>query len=185
MNYPGSVSELGIFWRSEEFHLSQLRKISVEEEISEVLHHDRYPLLWPPTVDKGYQGAVEILRIIYPKIAPRGGCTTVQELQNNQKYLRTGVLWRTILAGCVVYGTLWVRSISGLKIFMILSRECVSVWKIGMSSSTRFVKPMVGYIIIYIYKLYIFGTAWMRLFSKRQRKGVVYRKSTENVAGAS
>lgn len=83
-HYPGSKLDIDIFRINEDFHMTQLEKLS-----SELGMNDNGPLLsvyktlWAVLCDKGYQGAAEFLRAITPhKILPGQSLTNQQKEEN-------------------------------------------------------------------------------------------------------
>ena len=66
-HYPGSVSDLEIIQRMQEWHKQRSRKKGSDNYLSDTgLYYDRYPNRWAVLADKGYQGLLEFLRAILP-----------------------------------------------------------------------------------------------------------------------
>ena len=80
----GSTSDFTIFTQRLELHQSFLKKTENEN-----LHEDHgegsqnYPKMWAVLVDKGYQGAMSLLRAIHPKKKPAGGELSREDVERN------------------------------------------------------------------------------------------------------
>jgi hypothetical protein len=80
----GSTSDFTMFTQRLELHQSFLKK-SENENLRED-HGEgsqNYPNMWGVLVDKGYQGAMSILRAIHPKKKPKGGELTREDVERN------------------------------------------------------------------------------------------------------
>ena len=66
-HYPGSISDLEIMQRMRRVHEKCLRKRRGSEQITDIGPLSaEYPRHWGTVADKGYQGAAEFLRVVYP-----------------------------------------------------------------------------------------------------------------------
>ena len=82
---PGSVSDLTIFREMYEFHNTATEKgmddVSIPDHGS---LRSKYPNLWAVLADKGYQGAADELRVLYPKKKKPHKMLSVDEEQDNK-----------------------------------------------------------------------------------------------------
>jgi len=75
-HYPGSVSDVDIFYRQGNFHREYTEKKSGEDNIADDgILCEEYPDNWVILVDKGYQGGQEYLRVVLPKKKPANRMT--------------------------------------------------------------------------------------------------------------
>ena len=85
-HYPGSISDLEIFQPNKAFHKSHLRKSSNEGTISDVgFLSGTFPNQWAVLVDKGYQGASELVCAIDPKKKPARAMLDAEDVRYNRK----------------------------------------------------------------------------------------------------
>ena len=86
-HYPGSVHDLTIFRHNLEFHRTALRKTENDRS----LFHDigpfisEFPNSWSVLLDKGYQGALELVRAIIPKRNPPRNVLCTEDQRSNQR----------------------------------------------------------------------------------------------------
>ena len=67
-HFAGSVSDIDIMVHMKPFHDMALAKTEDEKEVTDIgILSDKYPDSWALLADKGYQGAVEFVRAIYPR----------------------------------------------------------------------------------------------------------------------
>ena len=70
-HFPGFTSDITIFRENEQFHVNALAKTRDEEaDVDNGSGSDLFTGLWAVVLDKGYQGAQELLRTVIPKKKP-------------------------------------------------------------------------------------------------------------------
>ncbi|KAJ0391521.1 hypothetical protein ATCC90586_011485 [Pythium insidiosum] len=80
---PGSASDLTMLLDRVQVHRQMLRKAS-DATVDVNTDVTTFPNSWAMLVDKGYQGAFRVLRVIQPKKQPRGGVLTADDLARNR-----------------------------------------------------------------------------------------------------
>ena len=85
-HYPGSVSDIDIFSKNLSQHLKMCEKSTDEKELEDTyLFADKYPNHWEILFDKGYQGAVDMVRAIYPTKKPPMRTLTLKQKAENKR----------------------------------------------------------------------------------------------------
>ena len=70
-HFAGWVSDIDIMVHMKTFHDTALAKTEEKKDVSDTgILSDRYQDSWASLADKGYQGAVEFVRAIYPRKKP-------------------------------------------------------------------------------------------------------------------
>lgn len=82
-HFPGSKSDLTIFLDRASRHRNMLKKAD-DEEVDVGERSREFPRSWAVLVDKGYQGAGQVIRTIQPKKQPRGGQLDHEDLSRNR-----------------------------------------------------------------------------------------------------
>lgn len=106
-HYPGSVADLVILRENLKFHRNALRKTESEEAD----YHDigalaeEFKGFWALIMDKGYQGAEEILRAVIPKRKPRNGVLTSEDTRRNKKIASDRIIVEMFLDAYALYGS--------------------------------------------------------------------------------
>ena len=73
-HYPGSVSDIEIMHKRLHLHKCRLEKRDEDDGITDDFQmYDKYGNYWDVLMDKGYQGATEVLDAVVPKKKPSRG----------------------------------------------------------------------------------------------------------------
>ena len=85
-HYPGSKSDLTIMHERLDLRKCRLEKREEEDEIEDEFHlSDKYSNQWGVLMDKGYQGAADVLRAVIPKKRPVRGPLSREDEEYNKK----------------------------------------------------------------------------------------------------
>lgn len=101
-----SVSDIAILSQNLGFHNSAMRKTEEDNDIADMGDlGEEYDGMWALIMDKGYQGAVEILRAILPRKKPCNGTLSGQDERGNERMpsyriIVENVFWRQ----CTLWG---------------------------------------------------------------------------------
>lgn len=105
-HYAGSVSDFEMFQRFKEFHLSRTKKRGVDVDVRDVrMHGQKYGSMQATLVEKGSQGAFEILRAIHSIIKPPRSTLSLSDESFNRNISSDRVLVENFFGGLA---GLWV-----------------------------------------------------------------------------
>ena len=113
----GSVSDIDIMVHMKPFHDMALAKTEDEKEVTDIgILSDKYPDSWALLADKGYQGAVEFVRAIYPWKKPPRWLLSAEDDAFNKKVSADRIIVENVFGrACALWAVLsakfmWGRS---------------------------------------------------------------------------